>query len=323
MLSVRVTGPRTAIQQVVPRLRERPSVCDLVLIPGVVLDGEGDLLEFDLAREDANSVTALLEESGLKETGSVVLLNPLTVVSDAADAAEQAVPGNPDDGVVWDQIVAAARESARPSVSFYVFLVLATLIAGVGRLQDQLVLIVGAMVVGPEFAPISALCLALAFGRLGIGLRSVLTLVTGFAGAVLISWAAWGLCALAGWITPAQATDGVATAFIVKPDGWSFLIALLAGVAGVLSLTSSKSGALVGVFISVTTVPAVAVTGLALAVGDLAQALGALWQLSINVIGLLLAGTATLLVLRSLGPHLAPWLVKARFRADVPARPRP
>jgi uncharacterized membrane protein len=40
------------------------------------------------------------------------------------------------------------------------------------------------------------------------------------------------------------------------PDRWSLLVAVLAGIAGVLSLTSAKSGALVGVFISVTTVPA-------------------------------------------------------------------
>jgi tetrahydromethanopterin S-methyltransferase subunit C len=45
------------------------------------------------------------------------------------------------------------------------------------------------------------------------------------------------------------------------------VVALLAGAAGMLSLVSAKSSALVGVFISVTTVPAVAVNlvGIALA----------------------------------------------------------
>ena len=36
----------------------------------------------------------------------------------------------------------------------------------------------------------------------------------------------------------------------------SFVVALFAGAAGMLSLVSAKSAALVGVFISVTTVPA-------------------------------------------------------------------
>ena len=47
------------------------------------------------------------------------------------------------------------------------------------------------------------------------------------------------------------------TAFIYQPDVLSFVVAFLAGVAGMLSLTSAKSGALVGVLISVTTARAV------------------------------------------------------------------
>ena len=46
------------------------------------------------------------------------------------------------------------------------------------------------------------------------------------------------------------------------------LVALLAGAAGALSLSTAKSGALVGVLISVTTIPAAANVGVASAYGD-------------------------------------------------------
>ena len=80
---------------------------------------------------------------------------------------------------------------------------------------------------------------------------------------------------------------------------YSFLIALLAGVAGMLSLSTSKSSALVGVLISVTTIPAAANVGVAAAYGDWSECRGALLQLAINLGTIVLAGIATLSVQRA------------------------
>ena len=75
---------------------------------------------------------------------------------------------------------------------------------------------------------------------------------------------------------------------------------MLAGIAGVLSLTSAKSGALVGVFISVTTVPAAADMGLSLALGGWRELGLAAVQLGINLVGIVVAATATLALQRAL-----------------------
>ena len=69
------------------------------------------------------------------------------------------------------------------------------------------------------------------------------------------------------------------TEFISSPDEFSAIVAVLAGVAGILSLTSAKSGALVGVLISVTTIPAAANIGVAAALGDSEEWVGAMGQL--------------------------------------------
>ena len=90
------------------------------------------------------------------------------------------------------------------------------------------------------------------------------------------------------------------TAFISSPDHWSFIVAYLAGMAGVLSLTSAKSGALIGVLISVTTIPAAANIGVAAALGDWEEWLGAMEQLSLNLCAILLAGVGTLFLQRRL-----------------------
>lgn len=78
---------------------------------------------------------------------------------------------------------------------------------------------------------------------------------------------------------------------------FSFLVALLAGAAGMLALTSAKSASLVGVFISVTTVPAAAFASVALVEGRYAQALESGTQLVVNLVGIVVA-VAVLLVSR-------------------------
>ena len=104
-----------------------------------------------------------------------------------------------------------------------------------------------------------------------------------------------------GWVALDDVTGPrPLTGFIWRPDRWSAVVALLAGCAGVLSQTAGRSNALVGVFISVTTVPAAGDFALSLALGAPDQMLGSAAQLGINLLGMTVAGVLTLLVQRAL-----------------------
>ena len=294
MLHVRVTAPGPICDAVVDRIAGDPAVANLALVRGAAVQGGGDLVLFDVAREAANPVLDALRALGVVESGSIAISEGVEVLGDSAARAERRSPGHPSDGVVWDEVENRASDDSRLSWSFLAFLLLATLIAGIGRYLDQPILIIGAMVVGPEFAPLSAICVALVRRRPRLLAPAATTLVAGFALAIVVAWAGWGIAHLAGAIDPVLATTGEQTEFIVRPDIWSFLIALLAGCAGILSLTSSKSSALVGVFISITTVPAAATIALTLAVGAWGEAAASAIQLGINLLGILIAGVATL-----------------------------
>jgi uncharacterized membrane protein len=89
------------------------------------------------------------------------------------------------------------------------------------------------------------------------------------------------------------------TSFIWQPDALSWIVGFLAGVAGILALTSAKSGALVGVLISVTTVPAAANAAVAVAYWVPSEAVGSTVQLLINLASIVLAGVLTLLFRRA------------------------
>jgi uncharacterized membrane protein len=92
--------------------------------------------------------------------------------------------------------------------------------------------------------------------------------------------------------------DHELTGFIADPDFFSFSVAFMAGVVGMLSLTNAKSGALIGVLISVTTIPAASNIGVGAAYGDWGEAGGAAAQLAINLTAIVLAGVLTLFIQR-------------------------
>jgi uncharacterized membrane protein len=99
-----------------------------------------------------------------------------------------------------------------------------------------------------------------------------------------------------GWAA-LQSTDELSEVdFIFQVGPFSFVIAILAGAAGRLSLVSAKSAALVGVFISVTTVPAAGFAVVAATVGDWAVAAQSAAQLAVNLIGIVVAGVLVLWV---------------------------
>ena len=300
MLHLQLRVPNDITDRVVDLLCRDDTVTNVAVFPGGYTKPPGALVIADVAREGANPVVASLRDLGLHHEGSIMLSEPQTILSDATVDAEQAAPGDPDDGVVWDIVENRVRTESKLTWSFCSFLTLATLIAGAGRLLDQPILIIGAMVVGPEFSPVAAICVALARPRLSLLPRAVRTLVLGFAIAILVATPLWYVGDLIGLVDPAKASTGDLTSFIIHPDVWSFVIALLAGVAGVLSLTTSKSGPLVGVFISVTTVPAVGTIALCLGTGTWSEVAGAALQLGINILGMVVAGTTALLIQRTI-----------------------
>ncbi|OKI45188.1 DUF389 domain-containing protein [Micromonospora sp. CB01531] len=297
MLHLRVIVPPEQSRAVVDLLAADPGVTHLVVLPGVAQQPAGDYLTCDVVRESADNVLRRLQELGVEARGGISADDVEVTLSAAAERAAREAPGHGEDALVWDEIAAKTGEQTVLSGTFLALIMVATMIAGIGVLLDQPILIVGAMVVGPEFGPLAALSVALLRRNWRVVGRSVQALVVGFLAAMLVTvlstWAltAAGLVSRATLLAPRPLTD-----FIWRPDALSWVVGLLAGVAGMLSLTSKKSGALVGVLISVTTVPAAANVAVAAAYGVWQEAAGSSLQLMINLLAIVLAGLATLVV---------------------------
>ncbi|WP_199546628.1 DUF389 domain-containing protein [Streptomyces sp. N35] len=300
MLHVRVISPPARTDEVLRIAEECPGAVNTIKFLGAAQSPPGDVVEFDVAREAANPVLAQLRSLGLKDTGGITVEQLDLSISTAAEIAEDTAPGDPEDAVVWDELAARVAADTRVSWSYLTFLALATQIAAIGVLLDQPILIVGAMVLGPEFGPVAALCFGVLKRDLPLSVTAIRALVIGFAVAIAVTAACAAVSRLLGWVTPDMLDGRPQTDFIIHPDRWSFIVAVLAGIAGIMSLTAGKSSALVGVFISVTTVPAAGNIAVAIPLAHWAEVSASFKQLGVNLAGMIVAGVATLIVQRIL-----------------------
>jgi uncharacterized hydrophobic protein (TIGR00271 family) len=299
MVHLRIVAPESCSAAVQRMLDEDPTVLNVVVLPGVTRKPQGDLITCDVPREAASLLIADLRKTNVIQDGSIAVEKLDVLLSSAAEAAERAAPGDPQDAVVWEEVEELTSESTELTAGFLSFMVLATILASIGLLLDSPILIVGAMVLGPEYGPIAALCVALVRRQPRLAMQSFRALAVGFPTGIA---AAFLMVLLFKWtgISPDvfSEKDHDFANLVSSPDAYTVVIAFCAGIAGILSLTTSKSGALTGVLISVTTIPAAAGVAVGAAYGDWDGFAGSLLQLSLNLTFLCIAGVLTLMIQR-------------------------
>ncbi|GAA5054066.1 DUF389 domain-containing protein [Nocardia callitridis] len=306
MLHLRVISPAETTDQAMAVLAEDPGITHVTLARGIAVAPSGDLIQADIAREGANDVLEHLTALGICRDGAITLTPVETVLSEASKTAAKESPGDPSDAVVWEELLTQTHEESTLNVTFLAFLTIACLLAAVGVATDSPVTIVGAMVVGPEFGPLAAFAVGLVRRDSRLARRSAIALLVGFPVAMVVTLLATLVWEKLGWITLAGVESVRNVDFIYKVGPFSLVVALLAGAAGMLSLVSEKSAALVGVFISVTTVPAAGFAVIAATLGQWHIAFLSAGQLAVNLAGIVIAATLVLVFRPGAGSERGP-----------------
>lgn len=285
-------------------------VSDLCIQPGVVdvntsggesADGKRRIVTATVARESLDSVIDRLKDRGIDEDGSIYTSPHALVLSARAKKASDDAPGASADSVVWEELAARTSDETELNGTYFVYITVATLLAAIAILTDSLVTLVGAMVVGPEFGPLTAIALGIVARRWDFVRRGAIALVVGFAAAMLIT----GLLVRLGVFTEVVRSydfkvEHPMTDYIYEPGPLSFIVALLAGIVGLLSFSSNKSTALVGAFVSATTIPAAGYVAVASVFGAWSTAAGSALQLVLNLGGIVLAGVLVMYLRRAM-----------------------
>jgi uncharacterized hydrophobic protein (TIGR00271 family) len=299
MLHLRIITPPELTATVLQELAEDPGVTHITADRGAATQPPGDLIACDVVRASVNPLLQRLRSAGVAERGGITMTELEAVVSTAADRAQAKILTPEIDTIVWEEVSARTSDDAAFSVSFGVLMVLAGIIAAIAVITNNPVLIVGAMIVSPDYGPMAALSVALVGRAFGPAWKSFRALALGIPmaalAAFLLTLAARGLGRISA---PYLAGERPLTGLLIGANLGAFVVALVAGAAGIVALGRAKSGAVVGVLVSITTIPAASNVGVAVAMGDPSEAGKSLSILLVNLAGLLTGGVLTLLATR-------------------------
>lgn len=187
-----------------------------------------------------------------------------------------------------EEIYNTSLKETRLNTHYLTLVVLSTLVAAIGLIENNVAVIIGAMVIAPLLGPNLAFGLATALADRELMTRSALSILVGLSAAILLS-------ILLGLLwPPTLSSTELMSRTTVGLD--SIALALASGAAAVMSLTSGVSTVLVGVMVAVALLPPAATVGLMLASGHMDLAQGAALLLAVNIVSVNLAAKIVFLI---------------------------
>jgi uncharacterized hydrophobic protein (TIGR00341 family) len=201
------------------------------------------------------------------------------------------------------------EKGARLTSTYLILVVLSTIVVAIGLLEDNVAVVIGAMVIAPLLGPNIALALAAALGDTELIWKSLKTGAVGFVVAL-------GLSILIGKLWHLNFDSFDSRELLARTDVGldSIALALASGAAAVLSLSTGLPSVLVGVMVAVALLPPTATLGLLLGAGKFDLAMGAALLLAVNVVCVNLSAKVTLFA-RGIKPRTG--LEKQRARQSM------
>ena len=205
-----------------------------------------------------------------------------------------------------EELYNSVEKSARLDSNFLLLVFLSTIVVAIGLLEDNIAVVIGAMVIAPLLGPNIALALGTALGDTSLMLKSLKTTLAGLTLAL-------GLCFLIGKVWPLNFES---QELLARTDVGldSAALAFASGAAAVLSLTTGLPSVLVGVMVAVALLPPTATLGLMVGAGDWELATGAALLLAVNIVCVNLAAKISFLY-RGIKPRT--WLEKQKARQSM------
>ena len=278
---------------------------------GQVAEDERQSIRMLVADDSRQAVLDSLQEL-LGETGDArIVVLPVEVVLPRPEAApEPTVTANgttkKSTGATREELYHQIEKGARRDTNFIILVMLSTVVAAIGLLENNIAVVVGAMVIAPLLGPNLALAFAATLGDRELMRDSLLTNFVGVALALCLSMAIGWF-----WVAPSLNAE-ILTRTHVGFGGVA--VALASGAAAALSLASGVASALVGVMVAVALLPPTATLGMMLASGRIELAAGAALLLAVNIVCVNLSATLVFLF-KGLRPRT--WIEKRKAQQST------
>jgi len=273
--------------EVVATLEGQARVGNVLVVQAVAGNDRTDIVTALIQRGVIDVVLERLRSVGEWGPGELSIIEVDYAVRH--DLEQREAEDDEQDILGWEIILERAHAEARQTWWYLVFMACAGLIAAIGLVANVPVLILGAMSLSPDLAPTNAIAIALTAGAWREFFRSLWTLVLGLGVALGIAFLATEILKVSGLRTEALVIDENLLTFVTVVSISTVIVAVVAGVAAMTAFVTSQATTAVGVAISVTTIPAAAYAGVAIASTTLAEGGAALLVLLVNVVCLIAA----------------------------------
>jgi uncharacterized hydrophobic protein (TIGR00341 family) len=253
---------------------------------------EGETITKVLIRaENTESVLDILQDFFTKDQLRVVIL-PVEATLPRPEEPDKDQPennkGKSRDRISIEELYQKMSRVSSLSKGYIVMAILASFVAGIGLMKNDVAVIIGSMVIAPLLRPNMALSLATTLADFDLARKAVFTNITGFALVMSI-----GLC-MGLFMDVDPAIPQIASRSNVSH--YYIFIALATGVAGAYSITTGIAEALVGVMVAVALLPPLVTAGLLFGAGHLIDGSGALLLCLVNVVSINLASVVTFIL---------------------------
>jgi uncharacterized hydrophobic protein (TIGR00341 family) len=249
------------------------------------------LIKILVSVEESEPLIDVLDKHYSSVEGFRLVLLPVSATLPRLEIEEEKTPPSPEENekraarVSREELYTQITDTSKPSRAYFAMVLLSTVVAAIGLINNNTAVVIGAMVIAPLLGPNIALALATTLGDYSLARSSLKANTAG----LLVTLA---LATFLG-LTLAVDPQSEQIASRTRVELMDVVLALASGIAGTLAFTTGAPSALIGVMVAVALMPPLVTIGLMLGAGYLILALDALWLTLINIICINLAAVAT------------------------------
>jgi len=274
--------------------------------------GYSDILYIPAELDDVEEILDELRDVGVEREGYMVVTDVETIVSERFEEQNDDEEAD-EERISREELSTKAHNLSRSTPNYIIFTVVSAVVATAGLLEDSAAIVVGSMVIAPLIGPAMASCVGTVVNDNELFWAGIRSQALGIVVAVLSAT----LFAFSYRLLLVSELDLLLIQQVVErvhPGLLSLAVALGAGIAGALSLTSGADEALVGVMIAVALIPPAASVGLGIGYADPVVAGGAGILVLVNVLSINAAGIITIWSKRYRPTH---WFDERQARRDT------
>jgi hypothetical protein len=278
--SIELSVPAAASAPLIDVLRAMPDVIGLSRHAGASIVPAGDIISVHVLNRSADAVLRATEQACGSEQFSVVTAE----VASISDKEHQTAIDADVDEAIWEELETGLRHQGRLTTNFLLLMALGGAIAAVGAMTSPsvaLVAYIASAIIAPGFEPVAKLPLGLILGRTEVLKAGLISTCAGYAVLIAAAAATWLVLSQFG-VEASAFLEGEAVRHTLHPTPEIYGVSLAGAFAGIIIIAAYRQSVIAGALVAMRLIEAASVTGVAIAMGQMDIALGALARLCVD-----------------------------------------